>query len=181
MAHSDHPERSRPAASGDGEEEPISPDRRRFLTRLSFSMAGLAGVLAGLPFVGILFSPLVRRDRDVWRAVGTLRDFPVGSTHRVALLDPDPVPWAGYAARSGAWLRRESEAEFVAFSIHCTHTGCPVQWEEGTQLFLCPCHGGAFYRDGSVAAGPPPVPLERQPVRIRDGQVEVMTTGMPTP
>jgi menaquinol-cytochrome c reductase iron-sulfur subunit len=53
-----------------------------------------------------------------------------------------------------------------------------VRWEKDAQLFLCPCHGGAFYADGSVAAGPPPGPLNRYPVRVNQGQVEIQATGL---
>jgi menaquinol-cytochrome c reductase iron-sulfur subunit len=161
--------------------EPDSPARRSFLVWVSAGAGGLAALLASLPFVGFLFAPMIRREPDVWRVVGSVEEFPIGTTQRVLLLDARPVPWAGFASRSAAWLRREAEAEFVAFSIHCTHTGCPVRWEEGAGLFLCPCHGGVFNRDGSVAAGPPPAPLERQPVRVRNGQVEIRTVGVPIP
>ena len=105
----------------------------------------------------------------------------VGQTLKVTFSDPAPVPWAGFAADSAAWLRREGGDSFVAFSIYCTHTGCPVRWENGSQLFLCPCHGGTFYSDGSVAGGPPRVPLERHPVRVRNGNVELQTIGVPVP
>jgi menaquinol-cytochrome c reductase iron-sulfur subunit len=82
-------------------------------------------------------------------------------------------------ARTAAWLRRDDETGFTAFAVNCTHLGCPVRWIQGAELFLCPCHGGVFTRNGTVAAGPPPRPLTRYPVRIRNGQVEIQTT--PTP
>jgi menaquinol-cytochrome c reductase iron-sulfur subunit len=44
---------------------------------------------------------------------------------------------------------------------------------------MCPCHGGVYYQDGTVAAGPPPLPLPRYQVRVRNGQVEIQTN--PTP
>jgi menaquinol-cytochrome c reductase iron-sulfur subunit len=97
----------------------------------------------------------------------------------VAYVDPEPLPWAGFAARSTAWVRRDGPDAFVAFSPYCTHVGCPVTWAAGAELFMCPCHGGTFHRDGSVAAGPPPRPLDRLAVRVRDGQVEVYTRGLP--
>jgi menaquinol-cytochrome c reductase iron-sulfur subunit len=51
-----------------------------------------------------------------------------------------------------------------------------VNWRAGAELFLCPCHGGVYYSDGSVAGGPPPRPLVRYAVRIGDnGRVQVLT------
>ena len=54
-----------------------------------------------------------------------------------------------------------------------------MRWEPGSQLFLCPCHGGVSYANGVVAAGPPPRPLQQYPVRVRNGQVEILATGVP--
>jgi menaquinol-cytochrome c reductase iron-sulfur subunit len=167
--------------NGGGRDEALAPGRRRLLTRVTIAAGGVIGVLAGLPLLGILISPMRQGRASAWRPVGPVEQFPIGSTSKVSLLDPDPVPWSGPSGRSAAWLRRDGWSEFVAFSLYCTHTGCPIRWDDGAELFLCPCHGGVFYRDGSVAAGPPPAPLERHPVRIRDGMVEVRTIGVPTP
>lgn len=171
---------SDPHAPVAGRGQPESPDRRRLLALLTMGLGGAGAVAAGIPFAGFLLAP-IRGDGESWRAVARADDIAVGQTIKVTFLDPAPVPWAGFAARSAAWLRRETAEEFVAFSLYCTHTGCPVRWEEGAQLFLCPCHGGAFYRDGRVASGPPPVPLQRHPVRVRDGRVEVRTIGLQVP
>jgi menaquinol-cytochrome c reductase iron-sulfur subunit len=106
--------------------------------------------------------------------------FALGKTVRVTLLDASPLPWAGVTARTGAWLRREGEQAFVAFAVNCSHLGCPVRWLPSAELFMCPCHGGVYYRDGAVAAGPPPRALARYPVRVRGGQVEILTGPIPT-
>jgi menaquinol-cytochrome c reductase iron-sulfur subunit len=160
-------------------EAPPSSTRRRFLGWLSAGLAGVAATLAAIPLVGFLFSPVRERRPEVWRSVGTVDEFAVGDTVMVRYLDPEPLPWAGFAAYSAAWVRRETDDYFIAFSMYCTHTGCPVTWAAGAQMFMCPCHGGVFHRDGSVAAGPPPRPLERLPARVRDGQVEIRTMGAP--
>jgi len=157
---------------------PECPGRRRFLTRLSMAAGGLTAAMVGVPFLGFVFRP-GRGAPRVWRDVGRLADFAVGATVKVNYLDPAPLPWAGFAAQTAAWLRRDGGERFVAFTIYCSHTGCPVRWDEGAQLFLCPCHGGSFYRDGAVASGPPPVPLTRYPVRVRDGVVEIQTLPIP--
>jgi len=36
---------------------------------------------------------------------------------------------------------------------------------------MCPCHGGAYYRDGSRASGPPERGLFEYPYKVRDGMV----------
>src|SRR6267154_1472334 len=68
---------------------------------------------------------------------------------------------------------------FIAFSANCTHLGCPVRWLEGADLFMCPCHGGVYYSDGDVAAGPPPLPLFRYDVRVANGEVQMKQAIVP--
>ncbi|TVR53395.1 MAG: ubiquinol-cytochrome c reductase iron-sulfur subunit [Gemmatimonadales bacterium] len=172
-----------PAAAGNPDKGECGPceERRRLLTFLTLGIGSAAGASLLAPWLGLFVTPLTRTDPTEWRDVGSLEDFPVGRTLRVTYRDPEPLPWAGYAARNAAWVRRDGSEEFAAFTTYCTHVGCAVRWEEGARLFLCPCHGGAFYADGSVAAGPPPRPLDRYPIRIRDGRVEIRTEGIPDP
>jgi len=167
-----------PGAAGAGDGEAAEVPRRRFLAQLTMGAAAVVAGLLGVPFAGFVFAPGRRLGRQ-WRPVGDVAAFAVGRTVKVNYLDPAPLPWAGFAAETAAWLRREGDSQFVAFTIYCTHTGCPVRWEDGADLFMCPCHGGAFYRDGTVAAGPPPIPLTRYPVRVRDGVVEIETAPIP--
>lgn len=153
--------------------------RRRFLTRMIVGLGGVGAAAVGLPIIGFLFAPLLRRTTQQWRAVGAVNTFTIGVTTHVAFDDPSPLPWAGVTARTAAWLRRESDTEFIAFAINCTHLGCPVRWLSDAKLFMCPCHGGVFYGDGRVAAGPPPSPLLRYAVRVNNGQVEIQTGTLP--
>jgi menaquinol-cytochrome c reductase iron-sulfur subunit len=157
----------------------MSPDRRKFFTRLSIMMGSLIGVLVTIPCMGFVLAPIVRRPPRLWREVAKLDDLAVGETKLVTFEDASSLPWAGVTARTASWLRREGETEFIAFSINCRHLGCPVRWVDGAELFMCPCHGGVYYKDGSVAAGPPPKALARYPVRVRDGVVEIETSPVP--
>ena len=158
---------------------PDGVGRRRFLEIVG-ALAGLTvGALVVVPAVGFMLAPLFRATPRRWRSVGALDHFEVGSTVLVGFEDASSEAWAGISATTGAWLRRVSDTEFIAFAINCTHLGCPVRWEDGAQLFMCPCHGGVYNRDGSVAAGPPPEPLPRYPVRVRRGSVEIETSRLP--
>ncbi len=158
--------------------EPTDPERRQLLTRLGILVGSISAAIVAVPSVGFLLG--LRRVPETWRSLGAVDSFPVGQTVEVAFLDPSPLPWSGVTAKTAAWLRRVSEQQFLAFSINCTHLGCPVRWLPNADLFMCPCHGGVFYNDGRPAAGPPPRQLSRYPVRVRDGEVQIMTSPLPT-
>jgi menaquinol-cytochrome c reductase iron-sulfur subunit len=155
--------------------------RRDFLSYLAVASGSVVAGLMGLPVIGFLLGPLLRREALVWRDVGAVSNFAVGDTVAVSFLNAAPVTWAGVAARSAAYLRRLDETTFLAFSVNCTHLGCPVRWQKEAELFMCPCHGGVFYADGSVAAGPVRSPLEGYPVRVHEGRVQIRTEGIPLP
>jgi quinol---cytochrome c reductase iron-sulfur subunit, bacillus type len=159
--------------------EDMTPSRRRFLSRVSIALSTAIAAVVGVPVVGFLLSPLARKVPRQWRAVGLADGFKVGETVSVTFDDASPLPWSGVTARTAAWLRRDDAESFTAFAVNCTHLGCPVRWLADAQLFLCPCHGGVYNGDGSVAAGPPPKPLPRYPVRVRQGRVEILTSPLP--
>jgi menaquinol-cytochrome c reductase iron-sulfur subunit len=164
------------------EEKPCPPGptaeeltRRKFLERLSVILFGFGSLILIVPTVGFVIAPLFKRRPEVWRRVGAAESFKIGATTAVVFQDSAALPWSGVASKTAAWLRRLDQATFIAFSINCTHLGCPVRWLETAELFMCPCHGGVYYKDGTVAAGPPPKPLPRYQVRVRNGQVEILT------
>ena len=159
--------------------EALSPERRRFLGRLSIALSAIAAAIVGIPVVGFIIGPLIQSEEPVWRRVGAVNDFQIGQTVKVSFEDPSPMVWAGVTSLTAAWLRRLDAERFVAFTINCAHLGCPVRWLPKARLFMCPCHGGVYYADGSVAAGPPPRSLFKYPVRVRDGQVEIMASAVP--
>jgi menaquinol-cytochrome c reductase iron-sulfur subunit len=166
-----------PAAPPQGTLEEIS--RRRFVEKLSVGLIGLCSAIVGVPVIGFLFAPFFRKSPEEWVTLGKPNDFEIGKTVAVTVMDPSPLPWAGVTAKNAVWLRRVSEDSFIAFSANCTHLGCPVRWLEGAKLFMCPCHGGVYYDDGTVAAGPPPRPLFQYDVRIENGVVRMKSVVVP--
>lgn len=167
-----------------GHEGPCPPSakevsRRTFFSRLSLGLGGLAAAVAAIPVVGYMLAPFFGKYPQLWRDVGGVDEFEIGKTVEISFEVASSVPWSGVTAKSGAWLRRHGREEFIAYSLNCTHLGCPIRWVEKADLFLCPCHGGVYYDDGRVAAGPPPKPLSRYPVRVRNQRVEVKTAPIP--
>jgi menaquinol-cytochrome c reductase iron-sulfur subunit len=153
--------------------------RRKAFIWISVACGAVAGAIVALPPVGLLLAPLLRKRVEAWRAVGAVEQYKVGETVAVSFVNADSNNWGGVTDKSGAWLRRVGDEEFIAFRLNCTHLGCPVRWEAAANLFMCPCHGGVYYSDGRVAGGPPPEPLHRYEVRVREGQVEIQTAPIP--
>jgi menaquinol-cytochrome c reductase iron-sulfur subunit len=149
--------------------------RRRFLSSLSAGLAGLAGAVLSIPILGYLLSPLIKPSPRAWVDLGGLGEFPLGATVLRKIQNPSPLPWAGQTAVTAAWVRRTSARDFVVFAVNCTHLGCPVNWLPEAHLFLCPCHGGVYNADGSVAGGPPPRSLFRYETRVRGDRLEALT------
>lgn len=93
------------------------------------------------------------------------------------------IPQAG-----GAPLQKQSERFFVihnedgllALSARCTHQGCNVGWEAGSEEFHCPCHGSIFNRHGEHTDGPAPRPLELLALTVSPDGSLVVTTGTAT-
>lgn len=158
-------------------QEPLN--RRSFIMKILWSMSALVGLIITIPVIGALIGPIVKKKPQSWRPVGDIDDFQVGNTVLVKFENADPEAWAGVSAQTASWLRRVSENEFVAYSVNCTHLGCPVRWMADAELFLCPCHGGVYNKDGSRAAGPPPHGLAHYPVRIKNNKVEIQTSPLP--
>jgi len=183
------PDEREPAlASNEPSEAPVGAEtatsgddmaRRQLLGRMSIGLGVACGAAISIPGIGFVVAPIFSETPREWRPVGKVDQFKVGQTVNVVFVDASPLPWAGVTAKTSAWLRRVSANEFLAFSVNCAHLGCPVRWMEKARLFMCPCHGGVYYEDGRVAAGPPPHPLTQYPVRIAAGQVEIRTDPIP--
>ena len=156
---------------------PRDMTRRSFVENISIMLGAIGGLVVAIPSVAFLLG--LRQTPQVWTSIGRIDDFNVGETKQVAFADPSPLPWAGVTAQTAAWLRRDEAEQFTAFAINCTHLGCPVRWIASAELFMCPCHGGVFYKNGAVASGPPPAPLATYPVRVRDDTVEILTSPLP--
>jgi len=155
--------------------------RRAFLLKLGFVLNGIAGVFVGVPVLGYLLSAF-RNDGGFtsWIALGSLNSFPENQTRMAKFRNPYTRPWDGQTADIPCWVRRMEGENFQIFAVNCTHLGCPVRWFQESHLFMCPCHGGAFYEDGSHASGPPPRELYQYKYKIENGQLWIHGGQLPT-
>jgi menaquinol-cytochrome c reductase iron-sulfur subunit len=155
--------------------------RRVFLFKLSLLVNGAVGVFLGVPIIGYLLGPALKNGSGKsWINLGPLNNFPVGETRLVNFRNPVTTSWDGQTGDIPCWVRRISDDKFQVFAINCAHLGCPVRWFAQSRLFLCPCHGGAYYADGARASGPPERGLFEYDHKIAENALMIHVGRMPT-
>ncbi|MDE3202346.1 MAG: ubiquinol-cytochrome c reductase iron-sulfur subunit [Acidobacteriota bacterium] len=179
---SEEPQKSQQAEPKmtDGGQAAALHSRRAFLFKLSVAMNAAVGAVLAVPLVGYLLGPVTKREPGDWIDLGNLNEFPVGQTRLASFRSPVERLGDGETAKVACWVRRVAEKQVQVFAVNCAHLGCPVRWFEQSKLFLCPCHGGAYYADGSRASGPPERGLFEYRVRLTDSSLYIHAGDMPT-
>jgi len=163
---------------------PTGLTRRELLTRLGIFLNSIVAVILAVPIVRYLLSPVARGRKlgyESWVPLGNLDQFPPGQTRLATYRNPVVDPWDGETADIACWVRNVDGKAFQVFAINCAHLGCPVRWFAQSSLFMCPCHGGVYYQDGSRASGPPERGLFEYHYRIDGGTLLIQAGEMPTP
>ena len=68
---------------------------------------------------------------------------------------------AGGFVQEGDIIIINAGDEFIALSSICTHQGCTVSYDSGSNNLPCPCHGSVYSTSGSVLQGPADAPLKK--------------------
>jgi menaquinol-cytochrome c reductase iron-sulfur subunit len=157
--------------------------RRQFFFKLGIFLNGLAALVLTTPVVGYLLAPIIRGRGGhyrKWIDLGQLDEFPEGQTRLAKYRNPISNRWDGETDDIPCWVRHVQGGSFQVFAVNCAHLGCPVRWFPQSGLFMCPCHGGVYYRDGSRASGPPPRALFEYPHKVENGHLMIEGGQLPT-
>jgi Rieske Fe-S protein len=158
--------------------------RRALFTKVGIFFNGLVGLALAVPIVKYVLSSLaIGRENPYlsWVSLVSINDFPEGETRLATFKNPYVMPTDGKTVDTACWVRRVGGEQFQVFAVNCAHLGCPVRWFPQSGLFMCPCHGGAYYRDGSRASGPPERGLFEYPYKVENGLVTIQAGELPTP
>ena len=154
--------------------------RRTLLFNFGLILNVIAGALVGIPILGYVLSTFFGlKPKSAWITLDAIGSFPEGSTRLATFRNPFVNSWDGPTGNIPCWVRRIEGETFQVFAINCTHLGCPVRWFQESHLFLCPCHGGAFYEDGTRASGPPPRGLFVYKSKVENGRLMIYGGHLP--
>jgi Rieske Fe-S protein len=158
--------------------------RRAMLFKLGLIFNGFVAAVLAVPVVRYLLAPAIRERKtgyETWLSLGSLEQFPAGQTRLAMFRNPVTTSLDGETADIPCWVRNVDGHGFQVFAVNCAHLGCPVRWFPQSNLFMCPCHGGAYYQDGSRASGPPERGLFQYSYKVEDGELFIKAGEMPTP
>ena len=155
--------------------------RRGFMFKIGSGLMALGGLLVTAPILGYVLAPALTKweRKRSWIDLGRTSDYSIGETVLATYRNPLRGPTAGESSEVACWVRRLSSHEFQVFYVNCAHLGCPVHWFEESKLFMCPCHGGVYYEDGSRASGPPPRGLFEYNWRVANEHLYVFGGELP--
>ena len=158
--------------------------RRGLFMKLGILFNGLVATALAVPILRYVLSSVTRGRANAyfeWVSLGHVSEFPEGETRLATFRNPNVMPADGKTVDTACWVRHIEGEKFQVFAINCAHLGCPVRWFQQSGLFMCPCHGGAYYSDGSRASGPPERGLFEYPYKVRDGLINIQAGELPTP
>ena len=155
---------------------------RRLYAATGYEKWGMTNSMAAAMMMtdSIIGSSMIDKDiRDVFSPVrftpaASAKEFFVQTGHAIKAFTVDNIiiPEGTYddiAPGEGAVLRIDGKAQAVykdedgtvhTYKAHCTHLGCPLEYNAAERSFDCSCHGSRFGMGGTVLEGPARRPLE---------------------
>jgi arsenite oxidase small subunit len=112
--------------------------------------------------------------------------YPVKAIAELGALKVDtPIAFAYPDDNSPAMLLRLKAAadggigpgnSIVAYSVLCTHKGCPVSYRPERKLLICPCHWSSFdpAKAGQMVIGQGSEPLPRIALRLQGNTIQAV-------
>ncbi len=162
-------------------ENVVERSRRNWMLMIGAGLNVLAGTLLAIPLTGYILGSLVKKEKLSWVSLGHIDDFPEGQTRMAVYTNPIKTPFDGLTTNTPCYVRRIEQSKFQVFAVNCAHLGCAVHWFQASGLFLCPCHGGAYYANGDRAAGPPPRGLYEYEYKLQNAELWVKAGQLPIP
>ncbi|PKO22733.1 MAG: hypothetical protein CVU38_07840 [Chloroflexi bacterium HGW-Chloroflexi-1] len=149
--------------------------RRKFLSGIIGIVAGAVAVVVGLPAIGYLISPGVKRQNlEKWLTLGPVAGLTPGAPTGFPYSRKIQDGWVESVQTGVAYAVTHDGQNVRVFSNMCTHLGCRVHWNPDKGGFFCPCHDALFGVDGEILFGPQPRPLDQFQTKIDNGQIQIL-------
>jgi menaquinol-cytochrome c reductase iron-sulfur subunit len=149
--------------------------RRNFMSIATWAIGGLIGAGLGIPALIYVLSP-ARKKEDIqnWIRLGPISKVELNTPTLFKTTIKKQTGWIVNEDELSVYILTENGRDYIALSNICTHLGCRVRWISDDEVFSCPCHTAIFEKNGDVATGPPPRPLDRYDIKVEDEQIYIL-------
>lgn len=153
--------------------------RRQFL---NYTLTGVGGFMAAgmiMPMVRFAVDPVLQAKAEDGFTVTKVKESELtDEPQKVSFTVNQVDAWHESEETRLAWVYKDDKGDIVALSPVCKHLGCMVDWntdkENNPNRFFCPCHYGAYEKNGKNVPGTPPIgPLDLYEVKVKDGFVSL--------
>jgi thiosulfate dehydrogenase [quinone] large subunit len=169
---------------------PVSAERRRFLQMIG--LAGATVLVAGPAFVMGRIAAVTQPSAGLAptslpSAAGTATSTPAAAASPSSqgtllargsqLTTSNAITATDPASGDPVLVIKLPSGSVVAYDALCTHAGCIVEYDAGSVMVICPCHGAQFdpAHNARVLAGPTDQPLAAIPIRVDPNSGDVST------
>lgn len=148
--------------------------RKNFLQVVVVGIGGVLTALYGIPAIAYVVMPALKKDKsNDWLRLGTTSKVEPGTPTLFSVKIERQTGWIVNEEEIMVYIYTEDGRNYESISNVCTHLGCRVRWIDEQQQFFCPCHNGVYDKQGNVLAGPPPRPLARYELNIKDEDIYI--------
>lgn len=132
------------------------------LTRRTFLKLGGGGIAAGAAALTSAGALAKEDGTDVGRVTLPYPEKPIGTAAAMPVNKPVAFNYPDEASPCVAVRMGQAvpggvgpNHDIVAYSVMCTHMGCPVTYDETSRNFKCPCHFSVFdsEKEGQMVTG----------------------------
>jgi menaquinol-cytochrome c reductase iron-sulfur subunit len=131
-------------------------------------IGGLISAAYAIPAIGYIIGPAIKQGSSDWIKLGPISKVELNVPTLFKTVIQSQTGWITAEEEISAYVLSEDGQTYVVMSNICTHLGCKIRWIAEKNGFFCPCHNGAFSKDGAVTGGPPPRPLDRFESKVEE-------------
>jgi Rieske Fe-S protein len=128
-----------------------------------------------VPLVRYTLFPLMSQTTQTkWSDAGPISDLQSSTKPLIRTITVEQIDgWRKSVSETLVYATKDKAGQLSVLSAVCPHLGCSVQWQEGKNSFVCPCHAAAFDADGARTGGPAPRGMDTLETKTQDGRLFV--------
>jgi Rieske Fe-S protein len=154
---------------------PKETTRRSYVGWLVGLCGAAVSAVLSAPLVRFTLFPLTTRTTETkWSDAGPVSDLQNSTKPLIRTITVEQIDgWRKTISETLVYITKDTIGHLSVLSAVCPHLGCSVQWQDGKNSFVCPCHSATFEANGARTGGPSPRGMDTLETKVQDGRLLV--------